>query len=62
MLSHGKHITLIILLGVVLILISFTSLFLGSEILAPSEVVDALLGRAEKNIDFIVNQVRLPRV
>jgi len=62
MLSSKKYIPLFIFFVILLVALSFASLFLGSEILAPSKVFEALFSTSEKNIEFIVNQIRLPRV
>lgn len=57
-----KYIPLFILFSIILIVLVFAALFLGSEIIAPSKVWGALFSTSEKSIDFIVNQIRLPRV
>lgn len=62
MLNSKKYIPLFIFFTILLVALSFASLFLGSEILAPSKVFEALFSTSEKNIEFIVNQIRLPRV
>lgn len=60
--TSKKYIPLFILLTILLIALAFASLFLGSVILAPGKVFEALFSTSEKNIEFIVNQIRLPRV
>lgn len=60
--SSKKYITIFILFSFLLIVLVFASLFLGSEILHPAQILEALFSESERNVEFIVNQIRLPRV
>lgn len=59
MISH-KNLNLLMI--VLLILVSFASLFIGSVDLSPSEVINALLNSADNNTNIIIFELRMPRV
>ncbi|MCF8474815.1 MAG: iron ABC transporter permease [Emcibacter sp.] len=53
---------LISLLGLLLLMVTFLSLFIGTTPIPAQEILSALGGMADKNIEIIVLELRLPRV
>lgn len=56
--------TLVTIVGLVLamLVVGFISLMLGDTMLGPGDVWDALTGRAMQSINFVVIELRVPRV
>jgi iron complex transport system permease protein len=57
-----NHQKLNIILILVLIILSFFSLFIGTVAFSPSDVFLALIGQADDTTTIIINELRLPRV
>lgn len=57
-----KYKALIIVLLAILVAICFVSLFLGSEIISPTIVWNGILNNSEPKYNFIVQEIRLPRI
>ena len=59
----NKQITNILTLTILLVLLSFGSLFIGSEMISFNSIIDVLIGQnSSKVTNFIILDIRLPRI
>ncbi len=59
--QHGRRIYILAILGLLLFVLLFLDIFLGSVTIAPSEVINAFFGDGDSNIAAIVLKFRLPK-
>jgi len=59
---HGRALRVSLALAVLVVLVSAVSLTLGDAGVAPSDVLAALVGRADRLTSFVILDLRLPRL